>query len=198
MAKLPRAVHLVAEAPDRHAVGLGGTVGGAHVGMPRPCLAIAVFHPVAGLFRRARAEVHRQHRLPIELAAKLDELVGAEGVGFDGLPGKLPSAGARLLGAHAVLPVIAGGEVAARIANDGEAKLPQRLDDVGAHPVGIGVNAAGVVHALVNGATQVLEKTAEDKRAHGADGVAGVKVESGGLGHGAACPAASIDRMHGC
>src|SRR5690606_8150317 len=52
---LPRAVHLVAQAPQRHAVGLAPAVGDAQIGPAGAGVAVAVLHERGGGLDAARA-----------------------------------------------------------------------------------------------------------------------------------------------
>ena len=183
VAELPETVHLVAQAPQRHGVRLGAAVGGAQVGVACPDRGVAVLHPVAGLLGGAGAQVDRQHRLPVQLAAQPDELVGPEAVRLDRLPGQLAQRESLVLRADAVAPVVAGDEVAARIAHDRHFQFAQRVEDVRAQSVGVRVAGLRIVDPAVDRAAHVLQKTAEDARAHFAHDVSGVQVQRGAFRH---------------
>ena len=86
---LPRPVHLVAQAPQLHAVRLGVPVGHAPVGVAAAGRRVAVLDEVAGGVDAARAEVDREHRLRARLARPAHELVGADLVGLDRAPGEV-------------------------------------------------------------------------------------------------------------
>src|SRR5207237_1524816 len=79
---------------------------------------VAVLDVIGGVLNRARAEIHPQHRLDAQLAAEIDELVGAELIGFDGAPGQLASPRAFVPRADAVAPVVAADEIPARVTHD--------------------------------------------------------------------------------
>ena len=159
---LPGAVHLVAEAPELHAVGLGRAGLGAHVRVAGARGRVAVFHPVAGLFRRSRAEVHAEHRLPAHASRQRHELVGADPIRLHAVPGELAQPRSRLGRADPVLPVVAGDEVPARVAHHGHVEPAQGLEDVRAPASVVRVRAAGLVDPLVDRAAHVLEKAPED------------------------------------
>ena len=91
------------------------------------------------------------------------ELVGAELVGLDRLPGQFAAARALLFGADAVEPVVAAQEVAARIADDGVGLLAQGLQHVLAQAVLVGVGRLGVVDAFVDAAAHVLDEAAKEQ-----------------------------------
>ena len=78
VADLPGAVHLVAQAPVFHLVGLGIAVADAQVGVIGAGRGVAVFHPGAGFVQRAGAQVDAQHGRRAQLAAVFDEFIGAK------------------------------------------------------------------------------------------------------------------------
>src|SRR3546814_19278230 len=79
---------------------------------------VAIFEEVLRLGRPARADVDREHRLDVGGLAPVHEFVGAELVGLGRAPGEIEPDGALVLGADAVFPIIARGELAARIAHE--------------------------------------------------------------------------------
>ena len=115
-----------------------------------------------------------------------DELVGADLVGLDRAPGEVEPRRPLLARADAVLPVVGGHEVAARVAHDGDAELARQLEHVAAEAVLVGGRVARLVDAAVDGAPHVLDERAEQPLVH--------------LGHGEgrvehdACAALSHDR----
>ena len=76
--------------------------------------------------------------------------------------------------------MVAGGEVAAGIAHDGQAQLPQRFQHVPAQAVFVRVAGVRLVHAVVDGAAHVLQEAAEQARIHRAHGVPGVQIRWNG------------------
>ena len=85
-----------------------------------------------------------------------EELVGADLVGLDRAPGQVEPPRARLARPDAVLPVVAGDEVAARVADDRDAQLADELEHVLADPA-----AVGLVDPAVDAAPHVLDERAE-------------------------------------
>ena len=97
-------------------------------------------------------------------------------VGLRGVPGEVEAGGALLARAHAVLPAEARDEVAAGVADGGDAHLLHELDDVLAEALVVGGRVAGLVDAVVHVAAEVLDEAAEDvavDRAYGEGGVEG-------------------------
>ncbi len=191
VAELPRAVHLVAEAPVLHAVGRRVAVLAPLVGPPRRLRLVRVLDPVARLVHGAQAEVDRDVGRGADLGRVLQELVGAEAVRLDGVPRQVEPRRPQVLRADAVLPVIAGDEVAARPAQDRHAEVLHGPHDVGAVPVRVGERAALVVDAPVDHAAEVLGEAAEEPRVHVADDAVDVDLDPGlerraGLGRRAA------------
>ena len=62
---------------------------------------------------------------------------------------------------NAILPAIAGNEIAARIANRGSAEFLDQFDDVLAETVFIGFGVARLIDAVVYAATQMLHERPE-------------------------------------
>jgi hypothetical protein len=168
IADLPAAVHLVAEPPVAHAVGVGVAVLSSQIGprgVPGP---VAVLHPRLGLVHRPRAHVDADERLGAEHAAVLDELVGAESVGLLRVPGQLAAPETLRPGADTVEPVVAADEVAARPPQDRNAQRPGGVEDVAPEAALVAERRALVVDAAVDAAAQVLDELPEDARVHGA------------------------------
>src|SRR5699024_1866055 len=117
---LPRAVHLVAQAPEPDVVRFLGAVAAAQVGVVGAAGHVAVLQQVQCLLHPAGTEVDGHHRLRAGLAAPGDELVHADLVRLRGVPGQVRPPGPVLLWAGAVLPSVAGDEVAARVADGGD------------------------------------------------------------------------------
>ena len=98
---------------------------------------VAVFDQVARRIAAARSEVNREHRLDIGEAAPVDEFVGAERIRLGRHPREVEAAWPFFGWADAVLPVIAGHEVAARIAHHRHAHSLHFGNDVRTESVGI-------------------------------------------------------------
>jgi len=85
----------------------------------------------------------------------VQEVVGAELVRLDALPGEFGARGARGARAYAVEPVVGRNEVPAGVADHGDVEAAQVCEDVGAVAVGVGEGGAGVVDAAVDAAAHV-------------------------------------------
>ena len=114
-----------------------------------------------GHLDRARAEVQPEQRLGAHHAAPLEELVRAELVRLERIPGSIERHRPLRFRADPVEPVVAGDEIAPRIANDGHAEVFDFPRDVGAESLRIGEARPGLVHAGVDGAAQVFEERTE-------------------------------------
>ena len=75
----------------------------------------------------------------------------------------------RPLGPDAVLPVVGGDEVAARIADEAHAHLTHELEHVAAEAVGVGGRMAGLVDPAIDRPAHVFDERAEQPLIHLAD-----------------------------
>ncbi len=82
----------------------------------------------------------------------------AELVRLGGMPRQIEAAGAVLLGAHAVFPVVAGDEVAAGVADGGGAQFLDQVDYVLPEPLFVGGGMPRLVDAGVYAASQMLDE----------------------------------------
>jgi len=133
--KLPVAVHLVADRPPAHAIGLGVAVLGAQFAHRRVHAAVGVLDHVHGQLHVALAAVDDHVRLRVDFPTELHELVDAEIVVLDALPGRVLAGRAAVGVPDAVLPVVAAHEIPARPAVDRRIQLLQELQRVGPHAV---------------------------------------------------------------
>src|SRR5204862_3918132 len=110
---------LVADASELGVGGLIGAVCAAEIGEARAGRMIAVFHPVAQLARRARANVAGDVRLCPDGAAELNKFVGAEVICFNhAAPMQIHAPRPTLARADAIGPVIIVGKTSPRPAQD--------------------------------------------------------------------------------
>ena len=178
MSELPGPVNLVAEAPDLDVPRLIAAVGAAQVGIVCVIGLVAILDPVAGFVDGAEAGVDADIRLGADPFAVAQELVGAEAVRFQGAPGVIAPHGALLSGAYAILPMVAGDEVATRPAEQGNAEALDGVDHVLAETVGIGQRAPFVIDAAINAATEVFGEVAEQARVHLSDDALGIDLDA--------------------
>ena len=106
------------------------TIGAALVRVPGTGWAVAVFHPIARFLRCAGAKVYCDHGRPAHFATQMEIFISADMICLGTLPGKFADPGSRLARSHAVLPVIARGEVAPRVAHGGHIEAPQGIQHV--------------------------------------------------------------------
>ena len=182
VAELPGPVHLVAQAPHLHPVGLGVPVGDAGVRQRRARADVGVLQHVDGLEHAAGAQVDRVHQLAADLLDPARELVQPDLVGLGRVPRQVQPGGPLVPRAHGVLPAEAGDEVATRVADGGDTELADQLDHVGPEALGVGGRVSGLVDPVVDAAAQVLDERAEDAAGDGADGEVRVERELSG-GH---------------
>ena len=179
LADLPGPVHLVAEAPERDAVRRSVPVRRAQVGARRSTRVVAVLDEGACLVDAARAEVDGQHRLDAGERRPAEELVRPELVRLDRPPREVEPDGPLRARADPVLPVVAGDEVPAGVADGGDAELADEREDVAAEAVVVRRRMARLVDPGVDAAAEVLDEAAEDAIVDGPDGEAWVDGEAG-------------------
>jgi hypothetical protein len=142
----------------------------AEVGQRRAARVVAVLDELAGGVGPAGAEIDRQHGLDAGAAAPVDELVGAEGVGLGRLPSQVEPPRPLLDRPDAVLPVVAGDEVAAWVAHDGGRQLAHQRQHVAAKAPLVGGRVARLPDPLVDAAPEMLDEGAEEAPVGCADG----------------------------
>src|SRR6185437_1525451 len=141
---------------------------------------VAVFYPIGGFLHRAGAHVDGDVGLGVDLAAVFDEIVRAELVRLHFLPGGVPATRALLLGADAVLPVIAGGEISAGPAQHGDVQIAYGLQHVLAEAVLVRKGRAGIVDAAVNATTEMLDEIAVDVAVYSANWAIEINLDARG------------------
>ena len=129
---------------------------------PRAPREVAVFDVGDGHLDRARAEVQPEQGLRAHHAAPLDELVGAELIRLERIPGTIEHHRTLRLRADPLEPVVAGDEIAARITNDRYAEVLDLARDVGAESVDVGQRRARLLYPGVDGPPEMLEEGAKD------------------------------------
>src|SRR5699024_12567579 len=100
-----------------------------------------------------------------------------------GVPGECWWGRPLLLRVTAVLPVVAGDAVAARVAYGADPVLAGQGEDVGAEAVLVGRRVLRLVGPGVHAAAEVSDEGAEGAAAHGGDTEGGVQGEGDGARH---------------
>src|SRR5262249_33495895 len=148
--ELPRAVDLVAEAPELHVVGRIAAVLAPLIGPVRVLRFVRVLHPMPGIVDRAEAQVEADIGLRADTLRVAQEPAGAEPVPLEAVPGQLQTRRALIFRADAVGPGVARREVAARPSQHRDAEGPDGLHHVLAVSVRVGERAALFVDAAVD------------------------------------------------
>ena len=131
-------------------------VGDAHVGELAARGMVGVFDDVARLLGAAGAQVDRVHRRSAGLFAPVAELVQADLVRLGGKPCQIQPLWA--VRPDGILPVEAGDEVAAGIADDGDIQPADEVEHVAAKALLVGGRMAGLIDAFVDCAAHVFEE----------------------------------------
>ena len=177
--QLPRAVHLVAQAPHPDAERFLGAVTSAQVGQVGALGVVAVLEQLDRLGHPARPEVDGEHDLQLGLRGPAGELAEAELVRLDRAPRRVQPGRPFGHRAHAVLPAVPRHEVAAGIAHDGDAEFTDEVEHVLPEPVRVRGRVPGLVEARVDVAAHVLHEGAEGPPVDGRDDEGRVDVERG-------------------
>jgi hypothetical protein len=156
-----------------------GAVRGPLVGDRGTGREVRVLEQVERLELAPGAEVDRDHRLAAGLRVPVGELVHADLVRLGGVPGEVATHRPLLLRADAVLPAVAGDEVAARVADRRHAELADQLEHVLPEPLLVGRRVAGLVDAVVDAPPEVLHEGSEDPSIDRADGRSGRDDDAG-------------------
>ena len=156
--RLPRAVHLVAEAPRADVVRRGMAVGAAEVGQRGAARMVAILEQAPRLVHAARAEVDRHHRRRPGLGAPVHEIIRADLVRLGRVPREVEAARTLFARANAVLPVVGGNEIPSGVAHDGDGHLAGQLDDVRAPAVRVRGGMPRLVDAGVDAAAEMLDE----------------------------------------
>ena len=178
-ALLPRAVHLVAQAPHAHVVRARGAVRDAQVRQRGAGGVVGVLEQVEGGQDAPGAQVHGQHQLGAGQLQPPGELVKADLVRLERAPREVAAHRARLPRADRVLPPEARDEVAARVPYGRAAELPDELDDVHAESVLVRGRVPGLVEPGIDAPAEVLDERAEGAAPDGRDDGALVELDVG-------------------
>ena len=131
---------------------------------------VGILHDIPGRVRAPGAEIHGIHDLGVGFFGPVAEFMKADLVGLGGEPGKIQALRPLVTRADGVLPVEAGNEVAAGITDDGNAELPDHVDDILPESVLIRGGMAGLIDAAVHRAAQVLNERTVHAGVDPADG----------------------------
>jgi hypothetical protein len=167
---LPGAIHFIAEAPEFDAVRLLPAVGAAQIRPMGATGMVAVFHEIARGVAAPGAEVDGHHRLDIGSPAPVHELIGAETVGLGAEPCQVEPRRPLLGRSDAVLPIVAGDEIAAGIAHDGGTKLLHQRQHVLPKTFCIGGRMPGLVDAAIDASAEMFDEGTEQTGISVADG----------------------------
>ena len=179
VADLPGAVHLVAETPEAAVPRFRASVLGPEVRPVAAAGVVDVFDEGPRLVEAAGTEIDRQHHLGAGLFGPVGEFVNADLVRLRGAPGKIEPPRAVLLWADAILPIVGGHEVAARIAADRRVERAHQFEHVLAHALRVRLRMSGLVDARVDRPAKMLEKRAVETFVDIRDGIGRVRRDSG-------------------
>lgn len=136
----------------------------------------AVLRQVAGVVNAPGAQVHCHHHLGADVLAPDRKFVGACLVGLQGAPGPVRPDGTAFPGTHPILPPVAGYEVAAGVADEGDMEGTNQVFYILPEAQSVCRGMAGAVDAVIHGSARVLNKGAVYPVIHRGHLEAGVNV----------------------
>src|SRR5205085_1547000 len=140
---LPRLATPVLFAQPRHGCVFGG---------------VPVLHPLLRFLPCSGTEVGANVRLRAEHLGVLQELVSTETIALDSTPRHLQTRRPLVTRSDAILPVIVGGEVAARPAKDANVQILRGFQNILAIAVRIRETRALFEYSAVNATAEVLDE----------------------------------------
>jgi len=143
-------------------VRLVDSMAAAQIAPLRPLFDVAVFHQRGSLFRCTRSKIQTHQWFGSYDLGPCHEFIRPELVGIDCVPGFVEDPRAILLWANAIEPVVARNEVAARIPDDGNAEPLYLLNHIFAEASAVREARCRIVNTLIDGASQMLKKGAEE------------------------------------
>ena len=169
MARLPGAVHLIAQAPHFDVVGILHAVGDPQVAILGAGRMVAVLQQIASRINTPGTQVHCHHHVRVGLFSPRGKLIDAHQVGFGAAPSKLQPPGTLCHRPYAVLPVKIGHKVSARIPHNGHTDLANQIQHILAEPFLIRRGMSRLVNTAVNSPSQMFQKRAVNPLVHPAD-----------------------------
>ena len=154
-------------------------VGHSLVGQVGAVRVVGVLEHVEGFLESSGAEVDGHHRFDVEPPAPGHELVDAELVGLEAVPGQVAADGSVLLGADAVLPAVAGKEVAAGVTHGGDPEFTDEFGHVAPETIGVRGGVSRLVDPGVDAPSHVLDEGTEGPSVDGAHRPSRVCCEGG-------------------
>src|SRR5438105_15812294 len=130
MADLPGPVHFIAEAPVSNFVWFRIAMLSSEVAPLGTFLDVAILHQSCCLLGRARAEIQAHQRFGADGFAPGHEVIGAKLIGVQRIPRFVENKRPIFLWPNSIKPVVAGNEVSAGIANDGNAEFLDLAEDI--------------------------------------------------------------------
>lgn len=120
----------------------------------------AVLRQVAGVVNAPGAQVHCHHHLGADVLAPDRKLVGAYLVGLQSTPGPVQPGGTAFPGTHPILPPVAGYEVAAGVADEGDMEGTNQVFYILPEAQSVCRGVLRAVDAVIHGSAQVLNRGA--------------------------------------
>jgi hypothetical protein len=155
---LPWTAHLVAHTPELHAVRFRVAVGSPQIAPLRSSGYVAIFHQRGRILRGSRTEVQPQQWLCPDKSRPRDELIRPKLVCLQRVPRAIEHGRTLVLRAHAIQPGIPRQKISTRPPHNRHAQLAHFFCYVGPESVLVREVRAWIIDALINRASQLLQK----------------------------------------
>ena len=140
---------------------------------------VAIFDQIARGIAVPRAEIDSQHRLDVGGLAPVDKLVGAKAIGLGRAPGEVETLRPIRHRPDAVLPIVAGDEIATGIAHDGRRQFLDQGEHVLSETLLVRLGVIGLVEAAIDAAPEMLDEGTEQARIGLTDGECAIEMDLG-------------------
>ena len=165
-AQLPRAIHLITQAPQFDIIGIFHTVGSAKVAIFGAAGMVAIFQQIAGICHTSGTQIHCHHDLCIHLLRPMVEFLQSEGIRLQRSPRQIQSGRTLIHRAYTVLPEKVGYEVTTGITDQGNLQFSDQLYHVLSVTVFVRRGMSRLVDTAVHRPAQMLNKGTEQTVIH--------------------------------
>ena len=169
MSNLPRAIHFITQAPELNIVRFGIAVLFAQFAVVRALIQVAIFQQLHRLCHTASTQIDGHHHIGVGFFRPIREFIQTHFIGFHHAPGQINALGAVFFGTDAIFPFVSGNKIAAGITNHRNTDFLHQFQRILAEALLIRLRMTGLIDALIDGPTQMLNKGAVNAAVNGAE-----------------------------